>query len=107
MTFGAVSLAPKIGARQDRRPQGDLLGVLSDSLTSAFDRLDAFLQVQGPEISLEAVELLQEAAGVTASERGVIAERVDALHPRDAAPHTGAVLLGVLVGLFAAQSEPT
>jgi hypothetical protein len=78
--------------------------VLSDSLTS-FDRLDAFLTVQGPGITLESVELLQEAAGVTDSERRLIAERVVALHRRGQAPQTGAVLLGVLVGLFAAQVE--
>lgn len=80
--------------------------MLSDSLTSAFDRLDDFLQVQGPGITLESVELLQEAAGVTESERRLIAERVVSIcTPRDSAPHMGAVLLGLLVGLFAAQSE--
>jgi hypothetical protein len=51
------------------------------------------------------VDLLQAAAGVTESERRVIAERVVSLQPPDKPPHMGAVLLGVLVGLFAAQFE--
>jgi hypothetical protein len=79
--------------------------VLSDSLSSAFDRFDDFLKVQGPRLSPEAVDLLEAAAGVTDSERRVIAERVVALQPSDKPPHMGAVLLGVLVGLFAAQFE--
>jgi hypothetical protein len=79
--------------------------VLSDSLSSAFDRFDAFLEVQGRTVTPEAVDLLQAAAGVTESERGVIAERIVALQPPDKSPHMGAVLLGVLVGLFAAQFE--
>ena len=81
--------------------------MLYDSLSSAFDRFDDFLEVQGPRISLEAVELLQQAAGVTEVERRLIAERVVGLlaHPPDEPPHTAAVLLGVLVGLFAVQFE--
>jgi hypothetical protein len=79
--------------------------VLSDSLSCAFDRFDDFLEVQGPRLTLEAVDLLQAAAGVTDSERRVIAERLVSLQPLDKPPHTGAVLLGVLVGLFAAQFE--
>ena len=80
-------------------------GVLSDSLSSAFDRFDDFLDVQGPELTPEVVDLLQAAAGVTESERRVIAERVVSLQPPDKSPQMGAVLLGVLVGLFAAQFE--
>jgi hypothetical protein len=79
--------------------------VLSDSLASAFDRLDDFLEVQGPRLSPDAVDLLQGAAGVTESERRLIAERLVSLQPPDRPPHAGAVLLGVLVGLFAAQFE--
>ena len=79
--------------------------MLSDNLTSAFDRMDDFLKVQGPRITVEAIDLLQHAAGVTDSERRLIAERLIALHPSDQAPPTAAVLLGVLVGLFAAQAE--
>ena len=79
--------------------------MLSDSLSSAFDRLDDFLEVQGPRLSPETVDLLQAAAGVTDSERRVIAERLLSLRPPDKPPHMGAVLLGVLVGLFAAQFD--
>jgi hypothetical protein len=79
--------------------------MLSESLSSAFDRFDDFLEVQGPTLTPEAVGLLQAAAGVADSERRVIAERVVSLQPPDIPPHMGAVLLGVLVGLFAAQFE--
>jgi hypothetical protein len=79
--------------------------MLYDSLSSAFDRFDDFLEVQGPKISLEAVQLLQEAAGLTEAERLLIAQRVVGLQPPDKPPHAAAVLLGVLVGLFAAQFE--
>ena len=57
------------------------------------------------KLTPEVVELLQAAAGVTESERRVIAERVVSLQPPDKSPEMGAVLLGVLVGLFAAQFE--
>jgi hypothetical protein len=79
--------------------------VLLDNLSAAFDRFDDFLEVQGPKLTPEAVDLLQQAAGVTESERRVIAERVASLQPPDEPPHMGAVLLGVLIGLFAAQFE--
>ena len=50
-------------------------------LATAFDRIDAFVAVQrasgGPTI--EAVELLQEAAGVDAGERALIAGRAGLL----------------------------
>ena len=79
--------------------------MLSDSLSDAFDRFDHFLEVQGPRLTPEAVDLLQASAGVSESERRVIAERVGSLQASDNPPHTGALLLGVLVGLFAAQFE--
>jgi hypothetical protein len=69
-------------------------------LATAFDRIDDFIAVQhaagGP--TLEAVELLQLAAGIGDLERAEIARRADML----GAPG-GAVLLGVLVGLLAAD----
>lgn len=72
-------------------------------LAAAFDRVDDFLAVQGPGISVDAVTLLQEAVGVDASARAVIGEGIAALadagHPAAAA----SVLLGVLVGLSAAE----
>jgi hypothetical protein len=79
--------------------------VLAASLSSAFDRLDDFLAVQGPCISSEAVTLLQEAAGVTERDRRLIADRLEALQPSGQPASGGAVLLGVLVGLFAAQFQ--
>jgi len=83
----------------------DLRGVLYDSLSSAFDRFDDFLEVHGARISLDGVELLQQAAGVREPERRLIVERVVGLQPPNKAPQAGAVLLGILVGLFAAQFE--
>ena len=91
--------------RQERSRGRDFVVVLGDSLASAFDRLDDFLEVQGPQLTPESVALLQAAAGVTARERRVLAERVPALEMAESPAHRGAVLLGVLVGLFAAQFE--
>jgi hypothetical protein len=73
-----------------------------DEISAAFDRIDDFVAVQGAAggITVEAVELLQRAAGIEDEERAVIAARVEAL----GAPG-GAVLLGLLVGLLA--SEPS
>jgi hypothetical protein len=79
--------------------------VLTDSLASAFDRLDDFLGVQAQELTPESIALLQAAAGITEAERRVIAERVVALEQPGRPAHRGALLLGVLVGLFAAQFE--
>jgi hypothetical protein len=81
----------------DRTPR-DYAGM--DQLSAAFDRIDDFVAVQNAAggITVEAVELLQRAVGVGDVDRAVIARRVEAL----GAPG-GAVLLGVLVGLLAAQ----
>ena len=88
---------------QDESPGRDLSSMPADPLSRAFDRLDDFVAVQtanGGQITLEAAELLQHAAGVDADCRSVIATRAPSLGT-DA--HTGAVLLGVLIGLFAVQ----
>jgi hypothetical protein len=71
-----------------------------DQLSAAFDRIDDFVAVQNATggITAEAVELLQRSVGVEDGDRAVITARVEAL----GAPG-GAVLLGVLVGLLAAQ----
>jgi hypothetical protein len=90
--------------RQKRRLGGDFLAVLIDSLSLAFDRLDDFVEVQATQLTPDSVDLLQAAAGITERERRVISERVLALDPGTPAHH-GAALLGVLVGLFAAQFE--
>ena len=79
--------------------------VLADSLTSAFDRLADFVEVQGPHLAPGSVDLLQAAAGITEDERRVIADRTVALERPGRPTRKGAVLLGVLVGLFAAQFD--
>ncbi|HEX2104266.1 MAG TPA: hypothetical protein VHF51_11480 [Solirubrobacteraceae bacterium] len=71
-------------------------------LARAFDRLDAFLAVQGPHPGVDAVLALQLAVGIEADERAVIRERVAALTARSDRAAVAPVLLGVLVGLFAA-----
>ena len=73
---------------------------MGDGIASAFDRLEDFLAIQGAMPSMEAVLNLQAAVGIDDEERILIRERVDALSCGEDA---GAVLLGVLVGLFAAS----
>ena len=75
---------------------------LAGALNEAFDRLDAFEAVQRgdqEQITLEAVMLLQAAAGIDVAEREALAARISGQ------AHRGSVLLGVLVGLFAAESQ--
>jgi hypothetical protein len=69
-------------------------------LDKAFDRIDDFVAVQGPAISIDAVNLLQEAVGVHERARAIIRERLPALGDASA----GSVLLGVLVELMAAEA---
>jgi hypothetical protein len=67
-------------------------------LASAFDRIDDFVAVQraagGPTVA--AVELLQEAAGVSARDRAVVATRAAAL-----GVSAEALLLGIIVARMA------
>ena len=79
--------------------------MLVDPLEEAFRRIAAFEAVQRAEhgrITLEAVELLQEAAGIDRVGRRLVAERL-----KDVAPNApqGAVLLGMLIGLFTADAR--
>jgi hypothetical protein len=79
--------------------------MLVDPLEEAFGRIAAFEAVQRAEhgrITLEAVELLQEAAGIDCAGRRLIAERLEDVAPN--APQ-GAVLLGMLIGLFTADAR--
>jgi hypothetical protein len=69
-------------------------------LDKAFDRIDDFVAVQGPAISVEAVDRLQEAVRVDEGARAVIRGRIADLGDASA----GSVLLGVLVGLMAADA---
>ena len=73
-----------------------------DGINGAFDRIDDFLSVQSRAPSVEAVTRLQEAVGIDDDERVAIRERLEAIGQRD---HAGGVLLGVIVGLFAAEPE--
>ena len=74
-------------------------------LVRAFDRLDDFLAVQGPRPGPAAVIALQRAVGIDADERAVIRERVAALTGAGDGAAAGPVLLGILVGLFAAAES--
>lgn len=92
-----------MASRQTRGAARDPLPM--PPLAPAFDRLEDFVAVQSAqrgEITLEAVLLLQEAAGLGAADRDAICERLPAL-VRQAEP--AAVLLGVIVGLLAAQES--
>ena len=79
--------------------------MLVDPLEDAFSRIVAFEAVQRAEhgcITLDAVELLQEAAGIHEVERRLIAERLEEMAPN---VPPGAVLLGMLIGLFTADAD--
>ena len=78
-------------------------GVTAARIDVAFDRVDAFLAVQGHAPTVDAVKLLQEAVGVDADARAVIAARLAALADAGQQPAVGSLLLGVLIGLFAAD----
>jgi hypothetical protein len=71
-------------------------------LARAFDRIDDFLAVQGPSPAVAAVLALQQAVGVDDAARGVIRDRVAALADSGHGAAAGSLLLGVLLGLFAA-----
>ncbi len=75
------------------------------TLEQAFDRFADFLAVQsaqGPNLTLEAVELLQESVGITVSTRRLFAERLRELSENSDA---GQVLLGLILGLIVADLE--
>jgi hypothetical protein len=72
-------------------------------LVEAFDRIDDFLAVQGPALDRDAVLALQAAVGVDEESRAVIRARVEALTDSGHGVATGSLLLGILVGLFAAD----
>jgi hypothetical protein len=74
-------------------------------LASAFDRIDDFLAVQGPGPAPGAVLALEAAVGVDAVSLSVIRARVAALTDAGHGAAAGSVLLGILVGLFAAESD--
>jgi hypothetical protein len=71
-------------------------------IAEAFDRIEDFVAVQGSEISVDAVNRLQESVGIDEEARATFRDRVEALDSRFRAAQ---VLLGVIVGLLAAQLE--
>jgi soluble cytochrome b562 len=78
---------------------------IADSLSRAFDRIDDFRAVQegsSLEELREAVLLLQQAVGVEDESRRLIRDRLQELNGFQ---HGGEVLLGVIVGLLAAELE--
>lgn len=77
---------------------------ITDSLARAFDRIADFQVVQSESSSdelLEAVTRLQESVGIADGPRALIAERLATVPGSSRAP--GHVLLGVIVGLMAAE----
>ena len=78
---------------------------MSDDVDEAFTRIGDFLAVQtagDSGIELDNVLRLQESVGVDDDTRAVFAKRLSAVQPNAPA---GAVLLGLLVGLSAAQLQ--
>ncbi len=79
--------------------------MLTAALQEAFDRIEDFLAVQathGRPLELAQVLCLQESVGVDDQARAVFARRLSEIQPEASA---GAVLLGLLVGLSAAQLQ--
>ena len=74
---------------------------MTDGIASGFDRVQDFLAVQGAMPSMQAVLNLQSAVGIEDEERSLIRERSESLGCTE---HAGALLLGILVGLFAAEA---
>jgi hypothetical protein len=79
--------------------------VLTDALQAAFDRIEDFLAVQsgdGGAIALEPVMRLQESVGIDDDARAAFVARLSDVQPN---AHAGAVLLGLIVGLCAAELD--
>src|SRR4051794_9357627 len=94
--------SPESGASARVRAAKEAATSCSMDMSQAFDRLEAFCAVQMAEqggYTPEAVACLLEAAGLGDAERGVISDRMSGL----ADPPEGAVLLGMLLGAFAAR----
>ncbi len=76
------------------------------NLARAFDRIEDFQAVQcgrSAEELLDAVTLLQESVGIADGSRALTAERLQGIAGSSRAP--GHVLLGVIVGLMAAELD--
>ena len=82
------------------------MDAITDSLDRAFDRIDDFEAVQAgatPAQLFDAVLLLLESVGITEESRALIGERLESC--RGDANVTGPVLLGIILGLIAAELE--
>lgn len=78
---------------------------ISDALAEAFDRMGDFIAVQCAAagcVGMEAVVLLQESVGIDEESRALFGERLGDISP---GAHPGQVLLGLVLGLIAAQAE--
>jgi hypothetical protein len=76
--------------------------MLARGLDDAFDRLADFLAVWSHGLTAEAVGHLQAGVGIDADTRAVLARRLRDVQPQ---ADEGAVLLGVLLGLSAAEEH--
>lgn len=79
---------------------------MTDRLAAALERVDDFNAVQaqsGPDELGAAVLRLQEAVGIDDDSRAVLREGIERLKAKE---HAGGVMLGLVVGLFAAQDGP-
>ena len=77
---------------------------IADNLVHALERIEDFQSVQsgrGADELREAVELLQESVGINDDERVILREHFERIRGSERAP--GHVLLGVIVGLMAAE----
>lgn len=77
---------------------------IARNLARALDRIEDFQAVQSGRDAgelREAAELLQEAVGIRDSERVLLRERLERIRGSERAP--GHVLLGLIVGLMAAE----
>jgi hypothetical protein len=82
------------------------MGTITDSLERAFDRIDDFQAVQAASSTEEldeAVLRLQAAVGIRDEARAALRERLDGIEGAARAP--GHVLLGLIVGLIAAELD--
>lgn len=77
---------------------------MNDALIEAFDRVDDFIAVQSTQggIDLEAVECLQLAVGINLDARRLFKQRLEQTSHNS---HPGGVLLGMIIGLLAAQCQ--
>lgn len=77
---------------------------MNDALSEAFDRVNDFIAVQSAQggIDLESVECLQLAVGIDSDARLLFKQRLEQTSHNS---QPGGVLLGMILGLLAAQHE--